>query len=42
MMSYSPRVRIHPPLILSEAEAREAVAKMDEAFATLVPDFEKL
>jgi len=42
MMSYSPRVRIHPPLILSEAEAREAVSKMDEAFATLVPDFEKL
>jgi 4-aminobutyrate aminotransferase-like enzyme len=42
MMSYSPRVRIHPPLILSEAEAREAVAKMDEAFSTLVPDFEKL
>jgi 4-aminobutyrate aminotransferase-like enzyme len=42
MMSYSPRVRIHPPLILSEAEAREAVAKMDEAFTAILPDFEKL
>lgn len=42
MMSYSPRVRIHPPLILTEAEAREAVAKMDEAFATILPDYERL
>ena len=42
MMSYTPRVRIHPPLILSEAEAREGLAKMDEAFAAIVPDFEKL
>ena len=42
MMSYTPRVRIHPPLILSEAEALEGVAKMDEAFATIVPDFERL
>jgi 4-aminobutyrate aminotransferase-like enzyme len=42
MMSYSPRVRIHPPLILSEAEAREAVAKMDDAFAAIVKDYETL
>ncbi len=42
MMSYTPRIRIHPPLILSETEARTAVSKMDEAFATIVPDFSKL
>jgi 4-aminobutyrate aminotransferase-like enzyme len=42
MMSYTPRVRIHPPLILSETEAREGLAKMDEAFAAILPDFEKL
>jgi 4-aminobutyrate aminotransferase-like enzyme len=42
MMSYTPRVRIHPPLILSEAEAKEGIAKMDEAFAAIVPDFENL
>lgn len=42
IMSYTPRVRIHPPLILSEREAREAVATMDEAFATLLPEFKNL
>ena len=42
MMSYTPRVRIHPPLILSEAEARDGIAKMDAALATIVPDFESL
>jgi len=42
LMSYSPRVRIHPPLILTEAQAREAVAILDESFAALVPEFEKL
>ena len=31
MMGYSPRVRIHPPLVLSEAEALEGVARIDEA-----------
>ncbi len=31
LMSYSPRVRIHPPLTLTEAEAREGVALIDEA-----------
>jgi 4-aminobutyrate aminotransferase-like enzyme len=34
-MSYSPRVRIHPPLILTEAEAREGLLIMEEAFATI-------
>jgi hypothetical protein len=29
-------------LILTEAQAREAVAIMDEAFAAIVPDFAKL
>jgi len=42
MMSYTPRVRLHPPLILTEAEALEGVAKMDEAFAAIVPDFKRL
>ncbi len=41
-MSYTPRVRIHPPLILTEAEALEGVAKMDAAFATIVSDFNAL
>jgi 4-aminobutyrate aminotransferase / (S)-3-amino-2-methylpropionate transaminase / 5-aminovalerate transaminase len=31
LMGYSPRVRIHPPLILSEAEALEGAAIIDEA-----------
>jgi 4-aminobutyrate aminotransferase-like enzyme len=42
MMSYTPRVRIHPPLILTESQARDAVTRMDEAFATIVKDFEAL
>lgn len=37
-MSYSPRVRLHPPLILTEAEAKEAVAILDEAFAAIQGD----
>jgi len=37
-MSYSPRVRIHPPLLLSEAEAREGLAIMDECFAAIQGD----
>lgn len=37
-MSYTPRVRIHPPLNLSEAEAKEGLAKMDEAFAVIEPE----
>jgi 4-aminobutyrate aminotransferase/(S)-3-amino-2-methylpropionate transaminase len=39
MMSYTPRVRIHPPLTLSEAEAKEGLAKKDEAFAAIEKDF---
>jgi 4-aminobutyrate aminotransferase-like enzyme len=34
-MSYSPRVRLHPPLILTETEAREALGILDEAFAVI-------
>jgi 4-aminobutyrate aminotransferase / (S)-3-amino-2-methylpropionate transaminase / 5-aminovalerate transaminase len=35
MMGYAPRVRIHPPLTLTEAEALEGAAIMDEALAAL-------
>jgi 4-aminobutyrate aminotransferase/(S)-3-amino-2-methylpropionate transaminase len=35
MMGYAPRVRIHPPLILSEAEALEGVACIDAALAAI-------
>lgn len=38
LMGYSPRVRIHPPLTLTESEAREGVAKIDAALATIAPD----
>jgi len=34
-MSYTPRVRIHPPLILSADEARHALAIMDGAVTRL-------
>jgi 4-aminobutyrate aminotransferase-like enzyme len=34
-MSYTPRVRIHPPLILSADEARHALAIMDGALTRL-------
>ena len=29
LMSYTPRVRIHPPLIITEDEARQALAMLD-------------
>jgi 4-aminobutyrate aminotransferase-like enzyme len=32
-MGYFSRVRINPPLILSETEARDGVAILDEVFA---------
>jgi 4-aminobutyrate aminotransferase-like enzyme len=32
-MAYAPRVRINPPLILSEAEADEALAVLDESLS---------
>jgi 4-aminobutyrate aminotransferase / (S)-3-amino-2-methylpropionate transaminase / 5-aminovalerate transaminase len=35
LMGYSPRVRIHPPLILSEAEALEGAAIIDEALGVV-------
>jgi 4-aminobutyrate aminotransferase-like enzyme len=35
VMSYSPRVRIHPPLVLTEAEALEGVAIIDEALGAI-------
>ncbi len=38
LMGYSPRVRIHPPLTLTETEAREGVAKIDAALATIAPE----
>jgi len=31
LMGYTPRVRIHPPLILSADEARRALAIIDRA-----------
>jgi 4-aminobutyrate aminotransferase-like enzyme len=34
-MSYTPRVRIHPPLIISEAEVGHALAVFDEALGRL-------
>jgi 4-aminobutyrate aminotransferase-like enzyme len=34
-MSYSPRVRIHPPLIISEAEVTHALAVFDDALGRL-------
>ena len=35
LMSYTPRVRIHPPLIITEDEARQAIAMLDRAFVRL-------
>jgi 4-aminobutyrate aminotransferase/(S)-3-amino-2-methylpropionate transaminase len=35
LMGYSPRVRIHPPLVLSEAEALEGAAIIDEALGAV-------
>jgi 4-aminobutyrate aminotransferase-like enzyme len=32
-MSYTPRVRIHPPLILNEGEARRALTIIEDALA---------
>jgi 4-aminobutyrate aminotransferase-like enzyme len=34
-MGYTPRVRIHPPLILSAAEATHALAIIDSALDRL-------
>jgi 4-aminobutyrate aminotransferase-like enzyme len=32
-MAYAPRVRINPPLILSEAEADESLSVLDESLS---------
>ena len=34
-MAYAPRVRINPPLVISEAEVREGVDILEEAMAAL-------
>jgi 4-aminobutyrate aminotransferase/(S)-3-amino-2-methylpropionate transaminase len=36
-MSYAPRVRIHPPLTLTEAEALEGAGIIDESLAAIAP-----
>ena len=38
MMGYAPRVRIHPPLTLTEAEALEGAAIIEEALGVIAPD----
>src|SRR5205814_9544660 len=38
MMGYSPRVRIHPPLVLTEAEALEGVSRIDGALAAIAKE----
>jgi 4-aminobutyrate aminotransferase-like enzyme len=38
MMGYAPRVRIHPPLVLSEAEALEGVRRIDAALAAIAAE----
>ena len=38
MMGYAPRVRIHPPLTLTEQEALEGVARIDGALTALAPE----
>jgi len=35
LMSYTPRVRIHPPLVITEDEARQALSMLDAAFTKL-------
>ena len=35
-MSYSPRVRIHPPLVITADEATEALAILDAALARIM------
>jgi len=38
LMGYFSRVRINPPLVLTEREARDGVAILDEVFAEIAPD----
>jgi 4-aminobutyrate aminotransferase-like enzyme len=37
-MAYAPRVRINPPLILTEEQADEAVALLDDALREVAPE----
>jgi 4-aminobutyrate aminotransferase-like enzyme len=41
-MSYTPRVRINPPLVITADQALEAVAILDEAFAAVEPTWTSL
>jgi 4-aminobutyrate aminotransferase-like enzyme len=34
-MAYAPRIRINPPLVISDAEAREGVDILEDAMAAL-------
>ena len=38
LMGYFSRVRINPPLVLTEREARDGVAILDEVFAEIAPE----
>jgi 4-aminobutyrate aminotransferase-like enzyme len=38
MMGYAPRIRIHPPLTLTETEARDGVNRIDGALAAIAAD----
>jgi 4-aminobutyrate aminotransferase/(S)-3-amino-2-methylpropionate transaminase len=41
MMGYAPRVRIHPPLTLTEAEALEGVSIIEDALGAIAPDLQR-
>jgi taurine--2-oxoglutarate transaminase len=38
LMGYFSRVRINPPLVLTESEARDGIAILDEVFAEIARD----
>jgi 4-aminobutyrate aminotransferase-like enzyme len=38
LMGYFSRVRINPPLVLTESEARDGLAILDEVFAEIAPE----
>ena len=37
-MGYFSRVRINPPLVLTESEVRDGLAILDEVFAEIAPE----
>jgi 4-aminobutyrate aminotransferase-like enzyme len=41
MMGYAPRVRIHPPLTLTEADAREGAAIIEEALSAIASEVQE-